>query len=373
MLLALGLACSAPQRETAPAQAPEAAPAAVPSTETQSPASTESTAPNNPEDERAGTGLPIAESLSDGGATSNQGEPPEPARLPPFVPAPFTPPFERSAKPGDGKWTPIGDGALSELAASEPHVLYRTTVHPHEISPFIAMEVVAIDLSRLRLNWAIGTKDHLADKLKEHQTPGLVPSDLQESTYAIFNGGFQARHGWWGQMSHGVTLVKPKDEGCTVALYEDGAVRLGRWSELSATQAEMRAFRQTPPCLLHEGTIHPRLERGNDKAWAGKNPTRKTRRRSALGINADGSVLYFAIGSETGPVDLARGMQAVGATSALQLDINWAWARFLTVGRREGKPRVTSTLVKDSLHGKNEYFSYPSHRDFFYLTRRPTD
>ena len=63
-------------------------------------------------------------------------------------------------------------------------------------------------------------------------------------------------------------------------------------------------------------------------------------------------------------------MQAVGARSALQLDINWNWTRFLLVGLRDGQPRVTSALIDDMAHGKNEYFSWPSNRDFFYLVAR---
>jgi hypothetical protein len=267
----------------------------------------------------------------------------------------------------------LGAAELGEPAAQLPHTLFRTTLHPHKTSRFIKLDVVAIDSNQLSLHWVIGTKDHLANKLVPHHTPGLIPQDAQERALAIFNGGFQARHGWWGQMSHGITLLEPKDAGCTVAIFEDGSVRLGPWNELSAVKDRMLAFRQAPPCLVHDGAIHPRLESGNTKVWAGRNPDRKTRRRSALGIDTSGRVLYFAIGTETDPLALARGMKAVGATTALQLDINWAWTRFLLVGRRDGQPRVTTSLVDGSLHGKNEYFSYASHRDFFYLTRKSSE
>jgi len=281
-----------------------------------------------------------------------------------FTLDPVTPPYERTAKESDGQWSPL-------VEQSSPHsavALLHTTIHPHELNRFVSLDVVAIDLKQLALHWIVGSKDHLAQSLQPEQTPGLIPQSDQPNTIAIFNGGFQARHGYWGVMSHDKTLLPPKDSGCTVALMRSGEVRLGSWTKLADQRPQMFAFRQGPPCLVEDGQLNPRLETGNTRVWAGSNPTRRTRRRSAAGINADGSVLYFGIGTETDPLPLARGMRAVGAVTAVQLDINWAWARFLLVGRRDELPRVTTSLVPDSLHGKNEYFSWASHRDFFYLT-----
>jgi hypothetical protein len=249
-------------------------------------------------------------------------------------------------------------------------VLFRSVVHPHAKSRFISLDVVAIDLRQVELSWAIGKNDHLAERLATHQVPGLIPGERLPNVLAVFNGGFQARHGWWGMMAHGITVLEPKATGCTVAMATTGGVSIAPWSALGPMQDQLLAFRQGPPCLVFESEMHPDLERGVTRPWAGTNPDRKTRRRSALGIDASGQVLYFAIGTETQPVDLARGMLAVGAANAVQLDINWAWTRFLLAGLREDRPRVTTSLMPDSLHGKNEYFSRPSDRDFFYLTRK---
>lgn len=234
------------------------------------------------------------------------------------------------------------------------------------------MDVIAVDLRQVALHWVIGKKDHRADALAGHQTPGLIPSEAQPRVLAVFNGGFQARHGRWGMMSHGVSILPPQINGCTLALRQDGSVTLGPWPDLEPLSSEFRAFRQGPPCLVANSKIHKNLESGQTRLWAGTNPDLKTRRRSAVGLDASGETLYFAIGTETQPLDLARGMLALGAVNALQLDINFAWTRFLLAGRREedGAPRVTSSLVDDSLHGKNEYFGRASDRDFFYLELR---
>jgi Phosphodiester glycosidase len=291
------------------------------------------------------------------------------ASQPHFPPLAFTPPFEATAAEGDGQWRPLGDPALSESAAQSPPFVVQAVVHPHKQKRFVSMHVVAIDLTALKLSWVVGSKDLHAEKLAAHQTPGLVPTRDQENAVLVFNGGFQARHGWWGMMSDGVTLVDPKPHGCTLAIFGDETVRIAPYSELADERPRMQAFRQSPPCLLHNGEVHPNLLKGNLKSWAGQTADLKTRRRSAVGSSADGKTLYFAIGNETEAVDLARGLSAVGATVGMQLDINWAWARLLLVGRVDGQPRLTSSLLPDALYGKSECFARPSERDFFYLSR----
>ncbi len=263
----------------------------------------------------------------------------------------------------------MGDASFGEVAATDPSPVFRTVIHPHPKNPFVSMELVAMDLSRLRVGWTIGKADAGAQRLQSIQTPGLVPDGEQAAAVAVFNGGFQARHGWWGQMTHGITFVPAKDSGCTVALTHDGRVSIAPWTAFETERDRLLSFRQGPPCLVADGELHPNLEKGLTRVWAGKNPDLKTRRRSVLGIDAEKKVLFYAIGIEARPLDLARGMQAAGAANAVQLDINFAWTRFLLAGRVEGKPRVTTSLVPDSLHGKNEYFSRPSDRDFFYVTR----
>jgi hypothetical protein len=169
-----------------------------------------------------------------------------------------------------------------------------------------------------------------------------------------------------------VTLQPPKTDGCVVAISRSASgsdVWLGPWSQREKETFDL--VRQTPACLVIDGELHPDLL-GNARRWGGQDSTRRTRRRSALGIDATGRVLYYALGTETEPVDLARGLLAVGAQVALQLDINWNWTRCLVPRRDEdGAIRVHEALVEGMPFGKNEYFARPSERDFFFVARRP--
>jgi hypothetical protein len=116
--------------------------------------------------------------------------------------------------------------------------------------------------------------------------------------------------------------------------------------------------------------VHPELIAGRDQIWAGKTPGLVTRRRSAIGIDASGRVLFYAIGVEATPRLLAEGLKAAGAQDGAELDINWNWTRFLLFGKdADGALKVSTSLVEGE-YAKSGYVTRPSERDFFYLVRR---
>ena len=299
----------------------------------------------------------------EGSDPAKGGSAPAPAAAPvprgkPVPPPDVPPPFPRSAAPDDGKWSAYPSG--SPFA--------KTVIHPHEASRFITVTVVAIDLGATQLGYMPGTED--LGGLKVSFAAGLVPEPERARLLAVFNGGFQPRHGRWGMKLGETTVVPPRDEGCTLALYTDGSVRLRSWPVLAGSAASIRAFRQTPPCLVEEGAVHPDLLAGRDKAWAGQVKDLVTRRRSAVGLDESGSVLFYAIGVEAPPRLLAEALRTAGAKSAAELDINWNWTRFLSYERdRAGKPRFSGSLVEGEV-SKSGYIERPSERDFFYVLEK---
>lgn len=295
-----------------------------------------------------------------GGLPAGVGSP-EPGSVVP--PAPVEPPFARSAKPGDGGWASYRSGPESKAQ------LWTTVLHPHSTSPFVQVSVVAMDLRLLTLQWVVGAGDRGADKLAAVMAPGMIPAEVDEPV-AIFNGGFQARHGHWGQLSHGETLVEPRETGCGVAIYANGSIDLGTFATVGA-RPELVSYRETPPCLISEGQINPALLSGRDAAWAGKSEREKTRRRSALGLRRRDAQLFYLTGVETEAVDLARALSALGVDVGLELDINWNWTRFFLVDRNGGTTRVHSPLLDGMVIDAGEYVTRPSKRDFFVVSRRP--
>lgn len=262
-------------------------------------------------------------------------------------------------------WTRLG--VPGERVSEGEVAVVRTVVHPHRLSRFVTVTVVAIDLSRVEPFWVPGTDDPKLDELPTSVTPGLIPAAHHDDLLVVTNGGFAPRHGRWGMGTAGTTLVDPREDGCTITVSDEGRVAILPWPEVENPGA-LRAWRQTPPCLLDDGALHPNLERGALRIWAGRDPNRKTRRRSALGLDASGRILFYGMGVETEPDELARGMKAAGASDAVELDINYSWTKFLVFG---GDPlTITSTLIEDMKHSRRGYVEKSAFRDFFYFKRR---
>lgn len=293
------------------------------------------------------------------------------------------PMYERSARAGDGVWRGFfaRAGDSDHERRTQPGVaedfaeagLRRMVLHPHPQSRFQTLVLAAFDLQRLRVEHRPGAQD-IVDLGHPELAPlaGLVAEEHLEDLLAVFNGGFQPRHGKFGMRSLGQQLIPPRQDACTVAILKDGTVAIAPWPELAPQLSEIVAYRQTPPCLVQEGEVHPLLRQGKRAAWAGQQPSVKTRRRSLVGVSRDGRALFVGLGSETEAEVLAAGAKHAGAHAAAQLDINWNWTRLFVFdsGQQKDAPQLQGSLVPDMAKDKGEYLKKPAARDFFYVYRR---
>lgn len=261
---------------------------------------------------------------------------------------------------------------MPEGADGDAPMMYRATAHPHAIRGHVYVAIVAIDLSRVGVHLVAGTLEPESKNVPEERRPGLVPQSHQPDLFAVFNGGFMAKHGRFGMMIDGDTFLPPRNDACTVALYRDRSIRIETWTDLKATEPDMVAYRQAAPCILKDGAEHPDLETDRrPRPWGSAENGDTEIRRSALGLDASGRVLFYGLGEWVTVKELAVAIKAAGAVDASQLDINWSYTRFLLFGRPSpGEPlQVTSTLVPKIKHSRQGYVSTPAERDFFYLRR----
>lgn len=294
-------------------------------------------------------------------------------------PAPGAP-HERSKHEGDGEFRLVFEAAPDvpvekrTEGKADPRfgedVARRLVIHPHEASRFMKLTVAAFDLRKLSLAHMPGAQDILdVNRPEFSNVAGLVPEEKRGALFALFNEGFQPKHGRWGMLALGQQLVPPRDDACTFAVLSDGTARVGSWPRLKDDE-RIISYRQTPPCLVEEGEVHPKLLRGDRKPWAGQQKDLKTRRRSAVGVSKDGRTLFYALGTEAEPEVLAAGMRHLGAHSAAQLDINWNWTRLFFFEEKEGEVRPVGALEEHMAKDKGEYIYRPGKRGFFYLVRR---
>jgi hypothetical protein len=308
------------------------------------------------------TALPVA--VASGSAAPSAA----PADAQSFPPPAFTPPVASVASEGDGTWIAVKDNGPGGAP-----VMYKTVVHPDPKRNFAAVAVVAIDLKRVDLHLVPGTQEPASDKVPAEHRPGIIPKEAFGDLIAAFNGGFKAIHGHYGMMIDGETFLPPRDIGCTVSLYKDGALRIRSWPAVKETEATMAAYRQTPPCLVEEGKVNNALEATEyNRNWGATVSGETVIRRSSIGVDKTGRVLFYGLGEAVTAQALARGMRAVGAENAAQLDVNYSYPRFLFFTKVESgeTPKVDSALIPGIKYQKTEYTGGTEVRDFFYLTRR---
>src|SRR6202043_2783080 len=151
----------------------------------------------------------------------------------------------------------------------EESILYKTLLHPDEARPWAEVFVVAIDLARVDLFSVAGSEEPeaLTPDGRRYPRTAVIPKERQRSLVAAFNGGWKTDHGQYGMEVDGVVLVPPKERACTVALYDDGTLRIATWTAISGDRARLRSWRQTPPCLYENGSRHAGLLGAEAWAW----------------------------------------------------------------------------------------------------------
>jgi hypothetical protein len=299
-------------------------------------------------------------------ASASAGSPPAAAQGA-FPPKAFSPPFEKTKKPGDGEWKPMP----IHKASGEGSPMMRAMVHPHKFRSDSVLEIVAIDTTRVSMDLVLGTKEPEDTKFPLDKRPGLIPAAKQEALIAITNGGFKSRHGGHGVGAFGEVVLAPgKPEHCTFAKTKDGRYVIGSHAALQAELAKgFEWFRGTPPCLLEGGVKHNDLASDfGSKKWGRAEDGKRDIRRSAIGLGADDRTLYFAIGDWLEPEWLADGLAAAGITRAAELDINWSYTRFIVYERAGAELVATSPLLKELKAPKKEYVKDASERDFFSIS-----
>ena len=264
--------------------------------------------------------------------------------------------------PGEGEWTAYLRDANGNVEA------YRTFLEPDPQRPYAAVAVVAFTLQTTRLHFVLGYEEPASSVYIPR--PARIPaSDMMAGKIlAAFNGGFKAQHGHFGVMLNGVTLIPPRDGFGTVAIYEDGTVRLGAWGTDITPSPNLVAWRQNGPLIIQNGQINPHTAVTDPKVWGYTTDGTTATGRSALGISGDGSILYYAVGFNLTLPALARAVEGAGAFQAIQLDINNFYTHFeaFTPGSNHS---LTVVPLLDQMKGPGDQrYLTINKRDFFYVT-----
>jgi hypothetical protein len=280
------------------------------------------------------------------------------------------PPFAEVAADDDGVWYPVRDPAH----LSAPPFAYRTLIHPDPDRSFAELFVVAIPVGQIALHLVPGTLEPETSnpEAARLERRGLIDAADEGLLLAAFNGGFKSVHGHHGVRVGSVELAPLQAGLCTISGDDSGAVHIASWRRSDVAVASAW-YRQTPSCMLEGGVLHPGLVNPESRKWGTALEGETVIRRSAIGIDRSGELLYVGVSNSTTARALALGMQSAGAWNVAQLDINWSYPRFLIFPRNAAGAPYAATLFSGFLFEREEMLRLPSPRDFFYVTRRATE
>jgi len=270
------------------------------------------------------------------------------------------------ALPGEGVWTTDG---LPAAAPGAPSPVVKTFIRPDQARPFAVVTVLQFDIAHADLHMVAGV-DQPGGPLGLHGT-GIIPVVLLhgDALLAAFNGAFKYADGAYGMMADGVTYVPPRWGSATIAVTSAHHVIMGAWGldkRLTGANHGLVAWRQNGPLLVDHGALNPRSEDGT--SWGISIMNGAYTWRSAIGVTAHGTLVYVS-GPSLSATTLGQALLSVGATMAMQLDINPYWVRAFTY-QPGANGLLYSTRLDPAMQGAGTEYFYGASRDFFYLTRR---
>jgi phosphodiester glycosidase len=262
---------------------------------------------------------------------------------------------------GAGQWT-------AYLRDSADHVVAeRAFLQPDPDRPYAVTAIVAFDLRATRLHIVLGS-DEPRSPVVIRRTGVIPAADHKPGVLlAAFNGGFKARHGHFGVMVDGTTVLPAIDGFGTVAVYRDGQVRIGAWGTAITPTPDLLAWRQNGPLVIENGQINPHTADSASHDWGIILNGVTAVWRSGLAISADGRTLYYVAGNSLTLPMLVRTLTATGASAALQLDINVGMVHFDAI---QSTPAglVPAPLFASMQSQHDDRFLTGDKRDFFYVT-----
>lgn len=286
--------------------------------------------------------------------------------------APFVPrdvgPSHATGPASDGHWVAVAvanDGGRTRL--------WTTVLHPDKVRRTAELFVLAVDLALVRLASVSGASEPAAEAPTAKGQPrvAVVPADRHDVLLAAFNGGWKGEHGHFGLKADGIRFVDPREGACTIAVYEDGAVRIAPWTSVAATEPRMHLFRQTPPCMFADGVRHPGLSAELTTNWGAAANGDAIIRRSAIGVSRARDVLYFAVSQPMTAGAIADGIHHAGAHDVAELDVNWSYPKVVVFQKAASGELEAQSLFPGFAADRRDYVKLRSARDFFYLLAAP--
>ena len=263
---------------------------------------------------------------------------------------------------GEGLWTSYISDSNGQAVA------YRTFLQPDPKRPYTTVGIVAFDLDRVRLGFVLGFDEPKSKDSPAFKRPGTIPAAdfVPGMLLATFSGGFKAEHGNYGAMEGGNIAIPARNGLATVAMYQDGSVRIGEWGKDLFASDQMVAWRQNCSLVVQDGKTNPLVNVDSADYWGANLNGATVTWRSGIGLSPDGKTLYYFAGPSMTANVLADSMMAAHVQNGMQLDINNFWVHFTAIRVQDGN-MVPDPLFPSDMFSSVDRYLKPFARDFFYV------
>ena len=200
---------------------------------------------------------------------------------------------------------------------------------------------------------------------------------------AAFNGGFLMKDAQGGYYTEGRTIYPLANGAASLVIYADGNVTVGAWGTDVSMTPDVVAVRQNLVPLVAGGQPTPQALSPDWQSWGatcsatscGQGlPGIENQWRSAVGVTADGALVYVA-GPALAPAQLAQLLARAGVVRGMELDINPNWPVFVAYApappSAPAAPANGAGLQPSSVQGPSTFFNPVWARDFITMSARP--
>lgn len=252
---------------------------------------------------------------------------------------------------GEGEWTP------TKIRVNGNTAIWIAQIRPDDVHTSYWATVTWMDPKLLAFAQVPGTKIPEVSGLPERT--GQVPAKLKPFYVAGLNGGFLMRDSQGGyQFGDRVykRLVKGK---ASLVTYNDGSFDVVQWGR-DYVRPDIQSVRQNMELIVDNGVSQVESEDQSKWGWVwqGVGSGKNLVWRSAIGIRADGTMVYV-IGAAMSAKSLGDVLVRAGARRAILLDMNSAYANGFLYGPYQGGRKLDPASTRSP-----ERFWIPSERDF---------
>lgn len=253
-------------------------------------------------------------------------------------------------QPAEGAWEPTA------IKVNGTTAVYVARIRPDAVHTSYYANLVWFDPKLLAFQQIPGT--HVPEGNYDHGT-GQVSPELHNYYVAGLADAFLLADSQGGYMLGDKVIRKMRDGKATLVTYTDGTIDVIQWGR-DPLRGTIQAARQNLQLNVDGGVSQVQDETQSKWGWAwhGVGSGKNLVWRTAIGIRADGTVVY-CVGNWLSAKSLADMMVRAGAVRSMILDMNSGYANGYFYGPYPGGKKIDPTIPREVTR-----FSKPSTRDF---------